>query len=87
MINETYKLLAVPYKIKRADNIDYRKKAYTNALEIYYRRDLTTELVDKIIENNNITIEEYDKDKEIREISHNLVSNVITSCLKKFDGL
>ena len=82
MVNETYKLLAVPYKIKRVDNIDYKKKAYTSALEIYYRRDLTTELVDKIIENNKITIEEYDKDKEIREISHNLVNSVIQSCLK-----
>ena len=87
MVNETYKLLAVPYKIKRADNIDYKKKAYTSALEIYYRRDLTNELVDKIIENNKITIDDYDKDKEIREISHNLVSTVIKSCLNKFDGL
>jgi hypothetical protein len=85
MIDETYKLLAVPYKIKRINNIDYKKKAYKNAVEIYYKKDIEFDLLDKIILSNEKIILEYEKDKEIRKISHNLIKSIIHECLRKFD--
>ena len=85
MIDETYKLLAVPYKIKRINNIDYKKKAYKNAVEIYYKKDIEFDLLDKIILSNKKIILEYEKDKEIRKISHNLIKSIIQECLRKFD--
>lgn len=85
MIDETFKLIAVPYKLRRINDIDHRKKAYKNSLEIYYKKDIDQDLLDKIITSNKKVIHEYEKDKEIREISHNLVKSVIQECLRKFD--
>ncbi len=85
MIEETFKLIAVPYKLKRINDIDHRKKAYKNALEIYYRKDIDQDLLDKIITSNKKVIYDYEKDKEIRELSHNLVKSIIQKCLGKFD--
>ena len=85
MIDETYKLIAVPYKLRRINDIDHRKKAYKNSLEIYYKKDINEEVLNKIILSNEKIIQEYEKDKEIRNISHNLVKSVIQKCLRKFD--
>lgn len=85
MIDETYKLIAVPYKLRRINDIDHRKKAYKNSLEIYYKKDINDEVLNKIILSNQKIIQEYEKDKEIRNISHNLVKSVIQKCLRKFD--
>lgn len=85
MIDETYKLIAVPYKLRRINDIDHRKKAYKNSLEIYYKKDINEEVLNKIILSNQKIIQEYEKDKEIRNISHNLVKSVIQKCLRKFD--
>ena len=85
MIEETFKLIAVPYKLRRINDIDHRKKAYKNAIEIYYRKDIDSDLLDKIITSNKKVIYDYEKDKEIREISHNLVKSIIQKCLRKFD--
>ena len=82
MIEETFKLIAVPYKLRRINDIDYRKKAYKNAIEIYYKKDIDSELLDKIIISNKKVIYDYENDKEIKEISHNLVKSVIQSCLE-----
>lgn len=87
MIEETYKLIAVPFKLRRINDIDHRKKAYKTALDIYYKREINEALLEKIIISNREIMDEYDRDKDIRELSHNLVSNVIESCLNKFDGL
>ena len=85
MIEETFKLIAVPYKLRRINDIDHRKKAYKNAIEIYYKKDIDSDLLDKIITSNKKVIYDYEKDKEIREISHNLVKSIIQECLRKFD--
>lgn len=85
MIEETFKLIAVPYKLRRINDIDHRKKAYKNAIEIYYKKDIDSDLLDKIITSNKKVIYDYEKDKEIREISHNLVKSIIQGCLRKFD--
>tara|TARA_B000000557_G_C20712949_1_gene416719 strand:+ start:229 stop:489 length:261 start_codon:yes stop_codon:yes gene_type:complete len=85
MIEETFKLIAVPYKLKRINDIDHRKKAYKNALEIYYKKDIDQDLLEKILTSNKKIIYDYEKDKEIREISHNLVKSIIHKCLRKFD--
>lgn len=85
MIEETFKLIAVPYKLKRINDIDHRKKAYKNALEIYYRKDIDQDLLEKILTSNKKIIYDYEKDKEIREISHHLVKSIIHKCLRKFD--
>ena len=85
MIEETFKLIAVPYKLRRINDIDHRKKAYKNALEIYYKKDIDQDLLEKIITTNKKVIYDYEKDKEIREISHNLVKSIIHKCLRKFD--
>lgn len=85
MIDETYKLIAVPYKLRKNNDIDYRKLALKNALEIYYKKDLDNNVVDKIIIENLNTINEYEKDKEIRNISHNMIKSIIQKCLRKFD--
>jgi len=85
MIEETFKLIAVPYKLRRINDIDHRKKAYKNALEIYYRKDIDQDLLEKIITSNKKVIYDYEKDKEIKEISHNLVKSIIHKCLRKFD--
>ena len=85
MIDETYKLIAVPYKLRKNNDIDYRKLALKNALEIYYKKDLDNNVVDKIIIENLNTINEYEKDKEIRNISHNMIKSIIQKCLGKFD--
>lgn len=82
MIDETFKLIAVPYKLRRMNDIDHRKIAYKNAIEIYYKKDINDELLNKIILSNEKSIHEYEKDKEIREISHNLVKSVIHDCLE-----
>ena len=67
MIEETFKLIAVPYKLRRINDIDHRKKAYKNALEIYYKKDIDQDLLEKIITTNKKVIYDYEKDKEIRE--------------------
>jgi len=85
MIDETYKLIAVPYKLRKNNDIDYRKLALKNALEIYYKKDLDNNVVDKIIIENLNTINEYEKDKEIRNISHNMIKSIIQKCLREFD--
>tara|TARA_B100000900_G_C20596116_1_gene723487 strand:+ start:3124 stop:3384 length:261 start_codon:yes stop_codon:yes gene_type:complete len=85
MIDETFKLIAVPYKLRRINDIDYRKKAFKNAIEIYYRKDIDQDLLEKIITSNKKVIHEYEKEKEITEISHNLVKSIIQKCLIKFD--
>ena len=85
MIEETFKLIAVPYKLRRINDTDHRKKAYKNAIEIYYKKDIESDLLDKIIIFNKKVIDDYEKDKEIREISHNLVKSIIQKCLRKFD--
>lgn len=85
MIDETYKLIAVPYKLRRVNDIDHRKRAYKNAIEIYYKKDINDKVLNKIILSNQTIIQEYEKDKEIREISHNLVKSIIQKCLRKFD--
>lgn len=85
MIDETYKLIAVPYKLRRVNDIDHRKRAYKNAIEIYYKKDINDKVLNKIILSNQTIIQEYEKDKEIREISHNLVKSIIQKCLIKFD--
>lgn len=85
MIDETYKLIAVPYKLRKNNDIDYRKLALKKALEIYYKKDLDNNVVDKIIIENLNTINEYEKDKEIRNISHNMIKSIIQKCLRKFD--
>ena len=85
MIDETYKLIAVPYKLRRINDIDHRKKAYKKSLEIYYKKDINDEVLNKIILSNQKIIQEYEKDKEIRNISHILVKSVIKKCLRKFD--
>ena len=82
MIDETYKLIAVPYKLRRINDIDYRKRAFKNALEIYFKKDIDDDLLNKIILSNEKSIQEYERDKEIRKISHDLVSSVIQSCLE-----
>lgn len=82
MIEETFKLIAVPYMLRRKNDIDHRKKAYKNSIEIYYKREISEELLEKIISSNKEIICDYERDKEIREISHNLVNSVIQSCLK-----
>lgn len=85
MIDETYKLIAVPYKLRRVNDIDHRKRAYKNAIELYYKKDINDKVLNKIILSNQTIIQEYEKDKEIREISHNLVKSIIQKCLRKFD--
>ena len=61
------------------------RKAYKNALEIYYKKDIDQDLLEKILTSNKKIIYDYEKDKEIREISHNLVKSIIHKCLRKFD--
>lgn len=85
MIEETFKLIAVPYKLRRINDTDHRMKAYKNAIEIYYKKDIEPDLLDKIIISNKKVIDDYEKDKEIRKISHNLVKSIIQKCLRKFD--
>ena len=82
MIEETYKLIAVPFKLRRIDDTDYRKKAYKTALDIYYKREINEELLEKIIITNKGILDEYDRDKEIRNFSHNFVSSIRKSCLE-----
>ena len=82
MIDTTYKLIAVPSKLRRRTDTDHRKRAYKNAIEIYHKRDLDAEILDKIIKHNNELIINHERDKEIREISHHLVTSVITNCIR-----
>jgi hypothetical protein len=81
MNDETLKLIAVPYKLRRRDNIDHRLIALKNALEIYFKRDIDKVLLNRITTNIEIHIVEYEEDKQIQIISHNLVKDIIRSCL------
>ena len=82
MIEETFKLIAVPYKLRRINDIDHKKVAYKNSLEIYFKKEINEELLEKMISSGKQLINDYETDKEIRKISHNLITSVIQSCLR-----
>ena len=49
MIDETFKLIAVPTKLRRLNNVDYRKKAFQKSLETYFKKEIDDKLTEGII--------------------------------------
>jgi|TARA_Y100000389_G_scaffold204718_1_gene259176 uncharacterized HAD superfamily protein len=85
MIDETFKLIAVPTKLRRLNNVDYRKKAFHKSLETYFKKEIDDKLTERIIKITEEEIYEYEEDVKIRLLSHTLVKEILQSCVSKFD--